>query len=74
MAHPLLELTLGPMSAPEVSYNPIKGEFWLSWRGPNTSVDVTLANRDELRALIHAAFEAAEEQDREAAHALPSSG
>ena len=72
MAHPLVDLMVGPMSAPEVSWDPISGAFWLCWRGPNTSIDVTLANREELRMMVRAALEAAEEQDREAAHAKPA--
>jgi len=72
--HPLVELTFGPMPAPEVAFDPISKEFWMTWRGPNTRIDVTLTNADELRALVLAALAAAAEQTREEAHALPGSG
>ena len=67
MTHPLVELTFGPMPAPEVAFDPISKEFWMTWRGPNTRIDVTLTNADELRALVQAALAAAAESVR-AAH------
>jgi hypothetical protein len=62
------------MLAPEVDYDPITGEFWLTWRAPDTRIDVTLRNREELRAMVCAALEAAAGQDREQAHADPHAG
>ena len=74
MTHPLVELTFGPMPAPEVAFDPISKEFWMTWRGPNTRIDVTLTSRDELRALVLAALAAAAESDHEEAHAEPHAG
>jgi hypothetical protein len=71
---PLLDLTVGPMPAPEVAWNPISGEFWISWINHGSRIDVALADREELRILIRRALEAAAEQDREETHALAGSG
>ena len=70
----LLDLTVGPMTAPEVAYNPISGEYWISWTDPGARIDVRLANREQVRSLVRASLAAVEEQDREEAHALSHSG
>jgi hypothetical protein len=57
-AAPLVDLTFGPVPAPQVARDLISGGFWLSWRRENTRIDVQLKDRDELRALIRNALEA----------------
>ena len=57
-AAPLVDLTFGPVAAPEVARDLISGGFWLSWRRENTRIDVQLKDRDELRAMIRSALEA----------------
>lgn len=71
---PLLDLTIGPMSAPEVAWNAISGEYWISWKAPGTRIDVKLTDREQVRSLVRAALAAVEEEDREEAHALAGSG
>jgi hypothetical protein len=71
---PLLDLTVGPMPAPEVAWNPIDSSFWISWIDHGSRIDVALADREELRILIRRALEAAAEQDRDEAHTLAGSG
>ncbi len=68
-----MDLTMGPLPAPQVHFNPISEEFWVSWVEGGTHIDVKLANREELRVLIRNALEAAAESEREA-HAEPRSG
>jgi hypothetical protein len=70
----LLDLTVGPMSAPEVAWNPISGEYWISWTDAGARIDVKLADREQLRSLVRAALEAVGEQEREEAHTLAGSG
>ncbi|MCJ7796688.1 MAG: hypothetical protein MUQ56_07975 [Thermoleophilia bacterium] len=70
----LLDLTVGPTTAPEVAWSPISGEYWISWISPGTRIDVKLADREQVRSLVRAALAAVEEQDREEAHALSRSG
>jgi hypothetical protein len=70
----LLDLTVGPMSAPEVAWNPISGEYWISWTDAGARIDVKLADREQLRSLVRAALAAAAEQDREPALARVAGG
>jgi hypothetical protein len=70
---PLMDLTMGPLPAPQIHWNPIGEEFWLTWATEGSRIDVKLADREELRTLIRRALEAASEQDREA-HAESRSG
>ena len=60
---PLLELTIGGMPAPEVAFDPISREFWMTWRWAGMRIDVTLRDREELRDLIRAALAAAAESE-----------
>jgi hypothetical protein len=60
-----MDLTFGPLPAPDVSYNPISKEFWLTWTAEREHVDVVLTNRDELCALIRKLLEARAESYRE---------
>ena len=62
MESPCLDLTFGPMRAPEVVFDPITGEFWLMWKTKSAQIDVQLAGRDELRAMIRSCLEAVEVQ------------
>ena len=73
MEQPILDLTFGPMRAPEVTYDPVTKEVWLSWRSPRASIDVKLMGRSELRTLIRSALEAAGDSEREA-HVLTRPG
>ena len=59
---PVLDLTFGPMPAPEVTANPVDGTFWLTWTGDN-HIDIKLKDRAELRALVRAALDAAAEPE-----------
>jgi hypothetical protein len=59
MEHPCVDLTIGPCPAPEVALNPVDGTYWLTFRADDVRVDVTLKDRDELRALIRSALAAA---------------
>jgi len=70
----LLDLTVGPTTAPEVAWSPISGEYWISWISPGTRIDVKLVDREQVRSLVRAALAAVEEQDREEAHTLAGSG
>jgi hypothetical protein len=63
MEHPCVDLTIGPCPAPEIAPNPLDGTYWLTFRADNTRVDVTLADRDALRALVRAALDAAAEPE-----------
>jgi hypothetical protein len=53
-----------------VAWNPISGEYWISWTDAGARIDVKLADREQLRSLVRAALAAVAEQDREEAHAL----
>jgi hypothetical protein len=69
---PLVDLTFGPLPAPEVAHNEIDGGFWLSWRTGNVSIDIHLEDREALCALIRNCLEARGESYREhEAHAIP---
>ena len=70
----LLDLTVGPTTAPEVAWSPISGEYWISWISPGTRIDVKLVDREQVRSLVRAALAAVEEQDREEAHTLAPAG
>lgn len=61
--HPLVDLTIGPMPAPEVDFDPISKEFWVSWSWAGTRIDVHLRDREELRAMIRSALAAAAESE-----------
>jgi hypothetical protein len=63
----MTDLTIGPMPAPEIKYNEISGEFWLTWIWGSIRIDVALKDRDELRAMVRSALEAAAESERETA-------
>jgi len=69
----LFDLTI-ELPAPEIHYNAITSEFWISWTSQGTRIDVKLTDRKELRTLIRRALAAAAEQDREEAHALAGTG
>ena len=60
---PLVELTIAGMPAPEVAFNPIEGDFWMTWRWRGMRIDVRLRDREELRDLIRAALAAAAESE-----------
>ena len=72
MERPYLSMTFGPMPAPEVAFDPLSKGFWLTWRSENATLDLILRDRDELRALVRAALEAAGEGHE--THAVASSG
>jgi hypothetical protein len=57
---PLVDITIGGMSCPEVEYNPANEDFWLTWRAGNIRIDVTLDSVEALRELTRACLEAAE--------------
>lgn len=67
-----MDLTFGPMPAPEVAFDPTSEGFWLTWQADGIHIDVILRDRAELRALVRAALEAAGEGHE--AHAVASTG
>lgn len=71
-AVPMFDMTLGPMPAPEVAYNPLSEGFWLTWIVKGIRIDVALKDRAALRELTRAciaASEAEREHKHEATHA-----
>lgn len=72
MESPTVDLTFGPLPAPEVAYNPLDGTFWLTWLSGNMRIDVALKDREALRALARSCI-AASEAGRET-HAVTNSG
>jgi hypothetical protein len=73
IACPTVDLTFGPLPAPEVAYNGLDGSFWLSWIWENIRIDVSLKDRAALRALTRSCI-AASEAEREASHVVTNSG
>lgn len=71
-AVPMFDMTLGPMPAPEVAYNPLNGTFWLSWIRENTRIDVCLKDRAALRELTRSCIAASEAEHE--AHVLAGTG
>lgn len=64
---PVLDLTFGPMPAPEIGWNEIDGTFWMTWHGDN-HIDIKLKDRDALRVLIRSALDAAAKSEPGIAH------
>ena len=60
-----MDLTIGPLRAPEVAYDQTTGGFWLTWTSGRTSLDIVIADVAQLRALVRACLEAAPEAGRE---------
>jgi hypothetical protein len=64
---PFLDVTYGPLDAPEIAWNPITSAFWMTWRLPSGRIDLKLRDKGALRAMIRSAFEAVVESERQTA-------